>query len=116
MQEKPIIFCTKERRMAGTDNLHTKASASSYKTEYERDALQVHVLFEKIKHLRLCGVSVFMCVCVCVCVCVCMYVCMLVGGCVLSLAGLLVCVLVLSGGTKIRYFFVSPCDTHEAEA
>jgi len=91
--------------MVGRDNLETKTFVNSYKTNYENHAIQVNVIFENIEHLRLDGVSVFVCVCVCV----------LVGGCIVSLAGLRVCVLVSSGGAKIRYFFVSPCGTHEAE-
>jgi len=59
---KPIIFCTKERRMAATDKLHTKVFASSYKTDYESHALLVYVVFE---NMTLGSVCVSVCVCVC---------------------------------------------------
>ena len=54
------------------------------------------MVFENIEHLSLDGV----------CVCVCLFVCLLVSGCVVSLAELLVCVLVSSRGTKITFPFL----------
>jgi hypothetical protein len=95
--KKPVIFCTKQRRMAGTDNLHTKVFANSYRILRKPCTSGVRGIR---KHRTLEGgwcLRIRLCVCVCVCVCV------LVSGCVVSLSGLRVCILVSSGGAKIHF-------------